>query len=137
MLDAISDAPARVRNARHDMLAADDIAAMLRIEAGRSPHDKNLIALIGELSTQSEEFRQRWAAHNVRFHRTGRKILRHPVVGVLELDYEAMEFPAHPNLTLLVYTEAAAGTPASDGLKVLARWAATATESGALRTLPS
>ena len=133
MLDAISDAPAWVRNARHDMLAAnqlaralylpllagtphrlpnnarfvyldeaskdfftdwnlaaDDIAAMLRIEAGRNPHDKNLIALIGELSTQSEEFRQRWAAHNVRFHRTGRKILRHPVVGVLEFDYEAM-----------------------------------------------
>ena len=179
VLDAISDAPAWVRNARHDMLAAnqlaralylpllqgsthrqpnsarfvyldeaskefftdweraaDDIAAMLRIEAGRNPHDKNLIALIGELSTQSEEFRQRWAAHNVRFHRTGRKILRHPVVGVLDLDYEAMEFPAHPDLTLLVYT-AASGTPASDGLQVLASWAATATESGELRTLPS
>jgi len=38
-----------------------------------------LISLIGELSTQSEEFRCRWAAHDVRFHRTGRKRLVHPV----------------------------------------------------------
>jgi len=51
--------------------AAGDIAAMLRSEAGHNPHDKQLIELIGELSTRSEDFRNRWAAHNVRFHRTG------------------------------------------------------------------
>ena len=49
--------------------AADDIAAVLRSEAGRNPYDKQLIELIGELSTRSEDFRTRWAAHNVRFHR--------------------------------------------------------------------
>ena len=38
-----------------------------------------LISLIGELSTQSGEFRCRWAAHDVRIHRTGRKRLVHPV----------------------------------------------------------
>jgi transcriptional regulator with XRE-family HTH domain len=165
VLDAIT-APAWVRNARHDMLAAnrmardlyapvladprrpannarfvyldpaahdfyidweraaDDIAAMLRSEAGRNPHDKQLVELIGELSTRSEEFRTRWGAHNVRFHRTGRKKLHHPVVGNLDLDFEAMEFPAHPGLTLLVYT-AAAGTPTADALKLLGSWAAT------------
>jgi transcriptional regulator with XRE-family HTH domain len=31
---------------------AQDAAAMLRLEAGRTPHDKDLIALVGELSTQ-------------------------------------------------------------------------------------
>jgi hypothetical protein len=61
--------------------AADDIAAMLRSEAGSNPHDKQLIELIGELSTRSDEFRTRWAAHNVRFHRTGHKRLHHPVAG--------------------------------------------------------
>jgi transcriptional regulator with XRE-family HTH domain len=173
ILDAISDAPAWVRNARHDMLAAnqlaralyapvladarrpannarfiyldptareffadwdraaDDIAAMLRSEAGSSPHDRQLIELIGELSTQSNEFRTRWAAHNVRFHRTGHKRIRHPVVGTLDLDFEAMELPAHPGLTLLAYT-AAAGTPTADSLKVLASWAATAEQTGNL-----
>jgi MmyB-like transcription regulator ligand binding domain len=80
---------------------ADDIAAILRSEAGSNPHDKQLIELIGELSTQSNEFRTRWAAHNVRFHRTGHKRIHHPVVGTLDLDFEAMEFPAHPGLTLL------------------------------------
>ena len=113
--------------------AADDIAAMLRSEAGRNPHDKQLIELIGELSTRSEDFRTRWAAHNVRFHRTGHKTLHHPVVGTLDLDFEAMEFPAHPGLTLLVYT-AAAGTPTADSLKLLASWAATAEQAGELPT---
>jgi len=83
---------------------------MLRSEAGSKPRDKQLIELIGELSTQSSEFRTRWAAHNVRFHRTGHKRIHHPVVGTLDLDFEAMELPAHPGLTLLAYT-AAAGTP--------------------------
>jgi transcriptional regulator with XRE-family HTH domain len=173
ILDAITDAPAWVRNARHDMLAAnrlaralyapvladprrpannarfiyldpaahdffgdweraaDDIAAMLRSEAGSNPHDRQLIELIGELSTQSEEFRSRWAAHNVRFHRTGRKRIHHPIVGTLDLSFEAMEFPAHPGLTLLAYT-APAGTPTADSLRMLASWAATAEQAGDL-----
>ncbi|WP_050993777.1 MmyB family transcriptional regulator [Streptomyces violaceusniger] len=40
---------------------ADDVAAMLRGEAGRNPYDKDLTDLIGELSTRSEIFRNRWA----------------------------------------------------------------------------
>src|SRR5690348_6734127 len=39
--------------------------------------------------------------------------------------FEAMEFPAHPGLTLVVYS-AAAATSAADNLKLLASWAATA-----------
>ncbi|MGH3189752.1 MAG: helix-turn-helix transcriptional regulator [Streptosporangiaceae bacterium] len=173
ILDAITNAPAWVRNARHDMLAAnrlaralyapilagprrpannarfvyldpaardffadweraaDDIAAMLRSEAGSNPYDKQLIELIGELSTRSEDFRSRWAAHNVRFHRTGHKRIHHPIVGVLDLNFEAMEFPAHPGLTLLAYT-AAEGTPTADSLRMLASWAATAEATGDL-----
>ena len=83
-----------------------------------------LIELVGELSTQSEIFRQRWASHDVQFHRSGQKRLRHPVVGQLDLTFESMELPSEPGLTLSVYT-AAAGTPAADGLKLLASWAAT------------
>jgi hypothetical protein len=68
---------------------------------------------------------------NVHLHRTGHKRIHHPVVGTLELDFEATEFPAHPGLTLLAYT-AAAGTPTADGLKMLASWAATAEQTGNL-----
>jgi hypothetical protein len=106
---------------------------MLRSEAGRNPRDKQLIELIGELSTRSEDFRVRWAAHNVRFHRTGHKRLHHPVVGPQDLDFEAMEFPAHPGLTLLVYTAAPASL-AADNLRLLASWAATADQTGDLPT---
>lgn len=61
---------------------------------------------------RSEEFRTRGAKHNLKFHRTGRKLLRHLVVGVLELGFEAAEFPSEPGPTLLVYT--AAGTPSCE-----------------------
>ena len=50
---------------------ASDAVAILRAEAGRNPYDRRLSDLIGELSTRSDEFRIRWAAHNVKFHRTG------------------------------------------------------------------
>src|SRR4029079_17135078 len=63
---------------------ASELVATLRSQAGRNPYDRNLQDLIGEWSTRSDEFRIRWAAHNVRFHRTGSKRLRHPVVGELE-----------------------------------------------------
>ena len=166
VLDAVADAPAWVRNGRHDILAANrlgralyspvfddprrpvnttrftylnpaarefwrdydqvanDAAAMLRLEAGRSPHDAGLIKLVGELSTQSELFRQRWASRDVVFHRSGLKRLHHPIVGDLDLNYESMELPSEPGLVMNVYT-APAGSPTADALKVLASWAAT------------
>jgi transcriptional regulator with XRE-family HTH domain len=166
VLDAMTNAPAWVRNGRHDIVAmnqlaralyspvladprrpanttrfvylqpevaeeffvdynkiAKDAAAMLRLEAGRNPHDKALIELVGELSTPSELFRRRWASHDVKFHRSGQKRLRHPVVGQLDLDFESMELSSEPGLQLNVYT-AAAGTPTADGLTLLASWAA-------------
>jgi len=115
---------------------ANDAAAMLRLEAGRNPQDPDLIALVGELSTRSEVFRQRWASHDVQFHRSGQKRLHHPVVGRLDLDFESMELPSEPGLVLNVYT-AATGTPTADALAMLGSWAvsqdALATENQATR----
>jgi transcriptional regulator with XRE-family HTH domain len=166
ILDSMTSAPAYVRNARMDILAANqlgtalfapiltslaqpansarflfldpaapafypdwerqaqDVVAMLRTEAGRSPHDKALSNLIGELSTRSENFRTWWAAHNVRFHRTGIKRFHHPVVGDLTLTFEALDLAADTGLRISAYT-AEPGTPADDALKLLATWAAT------------
>jgi transcriptional regulator with XRE-family HTH domain len=166
VLDAMTDAPAWVRNGRHDIVAmnplaralyspvlaaprrpanttrfvylhpeeareffvdydriASDAAALHRLEAGRNPHDKALIELVGELSTRSETFRRRWASHDVKFHRSGQKRLRHPAVGQLDLDFGSMELSSAPGLQLNVYT-AAAGTPTADALQLLASWAA-------------
>ncbi|MHA7207920.1 helix-turn-helix transcriptional regulator [Arthrobacter sp. MDT1-65] len=165
VLDAMGDAPAWVRNARHDILAANklgralyapvfedhrrpvntarftylnpaahefwrdydkvanDAAAMLRLEAGRNPHDPELIKLVGELSTQSELFSARWASRDVVFHRSGIKRLHHPVVGDLDLNYQSMELPGDAGLVMNVYT-APADSPTADALRLLASWAA-------------
>jgi transcriptional regulator with XRE-family HTH domain len=104
--------------------AADDIVAILRTEAGRNPFDRGLSDLIGELSTRSEDFRSRWAAHDVRHHYTGLKHFHHPVIGDIHLMFEAMELSADTGLSLLVYT-AEPGTAAADSLQLLSTWAAT------------
>jgi transcriptional regulator with XRE-family HTH domain len=104
---------------------ADDSVAMLRTEAGRDPHDRNLSDLVGELSTRSDDFRIRWAAHNVRVHRTGAKRFHHPVVGDLTLTYEMLELTADPGLQLLVLS-AEPGTTSEDALSLLGIATATA-----------
>jgi transcriptional regulator with XRE-family HTH domain len=108
--------------------AANTTVAMLRTEAGRNPYDHELSDLIGELSTRSETFRTRWAAHNVRLHRTGAKRFHHPAVGDLTLTFEVMELSADTGLTLTAYS-AEPDTPSHDGLTLLASWAATLNQS--------
>ncbi|MGE0306449.1 MAG: helix-turn-helix transcriptional regulator [Acidimicrobiia bacterium] len=110
--------------------AADDTVAMLRIEAGRDPHDRDLSDLIGELSTRSDAFRIRWAAHDVKLHRTGLKHLRHPVVGDIHLSYEVMDLTADPGLSIVTFS-APAGSPADEALRILASWAATHAQTDA------
>jgi len=104
--------------------AADASVAVLRAEAGRNPHDHDLTNLIGELSTQSEEFRVRWARHDVGTHDTGIKRLQHPLVGRLELTYEGMTLAADPDLVMFAFT-ADAGSKSEAALNLLASWTAT------------
>jgi hypothetical protein len=105
--------------------AANITVALLRAEAGRRPHDAQLRELVGELSTVSEEFRARWAAHDVRIHHNGAKQFHHPVVGTVDLNYCTLELPAEDraDLRLTIYT-AEPGSPSEDALKLLASWAA-------------
>jgi len=98
------------------------IVAILRAEAGRSPYDRLLSDLVGELSTRSDLFRRLWGAHDVREHRTGLKSIHHPVVGDLDLSYQAMDLSSDRGLQMLVFS-AEPGTPSHDGLQLLANWA--------------
>jgi transcriptional regulator with XRE-family HTH domain len=104
--------------------AAKDSVALLRAEAGRSPLDRDLSDLVGELSTQSEEFRGHWATHNVRLHTKGEKRFNHPVVGELELSFNRIDLAADPGLMIIAYT-AEPGSKSEEGLNLLASWAAT------------
>ncbi|GAB3959341.1 helix-turn-helix transcriptional regulator [Actinoallomurus acanthiterrae] len=103
--------------------AADDTVALLHAQAARDPYDKDLTDLIGELSTRSDDFRARWARHDVRQHHIGAKPFRHPVVGDLHLTYESLDLSAD-GLILVVYgTEA--GSDSEEKLRLLASWATT------------
>src|SRR3954451_4131536 len=104
---------------------ARQIVALLRAEAGRSPYDRVLTDLVGELATRSDLFRTLWASHDVRVHRTGSKNVHHPVVGDLDLTFEAMDLTSEPGLQLLAFS-APPRSSSDDGLRLLATWAAAA-----------
>ena len=105
-------------------VAADTCVAILRTEAGRDPHDKDLHDLVGELSTRSSDFRRRWSSHDVRLHGAGSKLFHHPVVGELDLSYESVDMITDPGLTLTIYA-AEPGSPTAHALDLLASWWAT------------
>lgn len=104
--------------------AATGSVAVLRSAAGRDPHNRDLNELIGELSTQSDEFRTRWAAHNVRFLDAVIKEFHHPLVGDLDLSFNRLDLAADPGLTVFTYA-AEPGSRSDEALKLLASWAAT------------
>jgi transcriptional regulator with XRE-family HTH domain len=147
ILDALVGVPAFVENERLDVLAANrlgeafyapqakeffvdwgtianDCVGILRSEAGRDPYDKRLSDLIGELSTRSDDFRVRWAAHHVKLHRTGVKRFRHPLVGDLTLDFERVDLPGDPGQKMLFYS-AEPASPSRERIDLLASWATT------------
>jgi transcriptional regulator with XRE-family HTH domain len=112
--------------------AATDTVAVLRAEAGRKPYDRGLSDLVGQLSTRSDAFRVRWAAHDVGFHRAPTKHMHHALVGDLTLAFEMLELPADPGLSMLTYS-AEPGSHSEEAMHDLARWSETRTKLSAAR----
>jgi transcriptional regulator with XRE-family HTH domain len=112
---------------------ARDVVAALRSAVGRSPGDRALSDLIGELSTRSEDFRQHWARHDVRYHSSGVKRLHHPHVGDMELRYEGLDVVLDTGLTIYAYT-AEPGSRSAEALALLGSLAATSAAEAASTT---
>lgn len=108
----------------HD--AAATCVKILRAQAGATPHDKQLTQLVGELSTRSEDFSARWAAHDVGVHRSGTKILHHHQVGELTLGFEELTLDSAPSIVLSTYIAEPASATA-ERLQLLAAWTAAPT----------
>jgi hypothetical protein len=106
-------------------LAAHNVVALLNAATAQDPFDRELIEIIGTLSTQSEEFRALWASHDVFRHRSGAKLLTHSEVGDLEFGYESFELSTDPGLVMLVFT-VEPGSTTADAMKILASWSAPA-----------
>ncbi|MFB8211748.1 helix-turn-helix transcriptional regulator [Streptomyces sp. NPDC056010] len=102
---------------------AAETVAHLRLDAGLHPDDKELAALVGELSLKSEDFRRLWADHQVKAKTYGVKRMAHPVVGALTLPYETLAVPGEPDLSLVVYTPEP-GSESAERIALLGSWAA-------------
>lgn len=100
---------------------ADDTVGSLRVAAGADPDDPRLTELVGELSLKSEEFRRRWARHEVREKTSGTKRFQHPIVGELTLGYETFSVNGAAGQMLVVYH----AEQGSESERALARLVAT------------
>ncbi|HEX4225581.1 MAG TPA: helix-turn-helix transcriptional regulator [Pseudonocardiaceae bacterium] len=109
---------------------ADEAAravASLRVVAGRRAEDRELAELIGELTMNSAEFAALWAKHPVANCVAGTKFFRHPEIGELALEFQALSLADDSGHRILMYS-AAPGSPAETALHLLRR---TAHEPGA------
>ena len=109
---------------------AEEMVALLRMEAGRFPDDPGIIDLVGELAVKSDEFATWWADQRVTAHTHGSKRFRHPVVGELELEWQGLALPGDEHQTIYLY-HAAPGSPAADKIGLLGSWVAGVPAAGA------
>lgn len=108
-------------------VVAAEMVGVLRADAARFPNDAETAALVGELAMKSEEFRTWWARLTVHERTSGSKKFNHPMVGRLEIDFEALNSAADPDQILFVYT--ARDSSSLERLKLLSSWAADSGES--------
>ncbi len=114
------DPEARERVGDWERIAAETVA-ILRLEAGRYPHDRQLADLIGELTVRSPEFAGWWNDHRVLRRTHGAKQYHHPVVGDLEFSYESFQVPGDAEQTLCVYN-VEPGSDTVEALRLLSSW---------------
>ncbi|MGW0870147.1 helix-turn-helix domain-containing protein [Streptomyces sp. NPDC002740] len=115
---------------------AIDIVCALRMDAGCYPDDPRLSALVGQLSVKSEDFRRLWATHDVKEKSHGVKLLRHPLVGELSLNFEGFRLMGDGEQTMVTY-HADPGSASAEALRLLASWGVDATRAGAGSQTPS
>jgi transcriptional regulator with XRE-family HTH domain len=100
----------RVRDAQYDWdSVARFVVGAFRADVARAGATARARALIDELLRTSAEFAAIWRDNDVRAHGEGTKRLRHPQVGLLELEYSAFAIDGRPDLAMVIYQPA---TPA-------------------------
>jgi transcriptional regulator with XRE-family HTH domain len=97
----------RVRSLQRDWRSVARFAvAAFRADAVRAGAARNVQALVDELSRQSPEFAAMWRDNDVSAYGEGTKSLRHPVAGLIALEYSAFAVDGRPELGLVIFTPA-------------------------------
>jgi hypothetical protein len=82
--------------------------------------------LVEELTDTDADFCRWWAEHEVLKRSDWRKVIEHPVAGVLELDALSLEVPDAPGIRIMVYTPAPS-TDTAQRIEALMKSSLTAT----------
>ena len=95
------------------------VVAAFRADATRAGASANVKSLVDELRMQSPEFDAMWRDHDLRAHGEGTKKLRHPIAGLIGLEYSAFAVDGRPDLGMVIYNPA---TPAdAERIRLLIR----------------
>jgi len=86
--------------------AARFAVAAFRADTTRAGASANVQTLVDELCRLSPEFEKLWRENDVRTHGEGTKHFRHPVVGVIDVEYSAFSIDGRPDLNLVIYNPA-------------------------------
>ena len=95
-----------------------ELTGMLRAQVAAEPGHPRAVELVGELAVRSTEFATLWARHDVEDTTRGRMRVNHPLVGELNLDWDAYPMPGAPGPVLIVYT-AEPASPDDERLQLL------------------
>jgi transcriptional regulator with XRE-family HTH domain len=108
----------RVRAAQPDWESvARFVVAAFRADVARAGAAADIKALVDELCQISPEFEAMWRNNDVQAYGEGSKQLRHPVAGLIAMEFSAFAVDGRPDLGMIVYNPA---TPAdADKIKAL------------------
>lgn len=86
------------------------VVGAFRADAARAGADAQVAGLVEELSRSSPEFDALWRANDVAGHGDGIKRVRHPEIGLVELEFSAFAVDGRPDLGMIVYNPVDAET---------------------------
>ena len=97
----------RVRAAQQDWPGlARFMVGAFRADATRAGAVSEVGELVNELCLLSPDFDALWRANDVLVHGEGVKRLRHPILGLIELEYSSFAVDGRPDLGMVVYNPA-------------------------------
>jgi transcriptional regulator with XRE-family HTH domain len=112
----------RVRDVQDDWSkTARLVVSAFRADAARAGASREISELVDELCVRSPEFATLWGDHEVQGPGEGTKRLRHPELGLIELEYSSFLVDGRPDLAMIIYNPA----PGDDAERIR-RWIAMA-----------
>lgn len=98
--------------------AAHSCVAEIRAAYGHDPDNARIAEVVAALSERSPEFAQLWARHDVKPKTQESKLLHHPQVGDLEIQFSTFTVSGAPHQQLVVY-QAEPGSPTAEAFRRL------------------